>query len=341
MNDLTRIITTPIPASASLFAGGQVNDLVSLADVKQELNITNTTDDAWMSKLISRASSAIQNYCNRQFQVSTWFDQVWPQAGPYVYQLPPRLEPLQLANWPIATTPSPSGTAPPLAPTLSAVGGGSLAATTYYVRISYVTPSGETALSFESFLAVPANNLLQIAAPGVDELGIATGWNAYVATASFTETKQNLTLTGIGATWTLPPTGLVAGAAGPSYVSVVENGPTWATPLGEGVDFLTNAAIGQLTRLAQITLRPKEWSLPIQVIYPAGFATIPLDVQDAAILLVKGRYYSRNRDPMVRQQDAQGLFSETYFFATGPGGQGDLPVDVMAKLDRYRVPVTA
>ncbi|HWE72511.1 MAG TPA: hypothetical protein VG328_05070 [Stellaceae bacterium] len=103
--------------------------------------------------------------------------------------------------------------AAPAAPSLSQVAGGSLAAATLFAKATLVSPSGETAASSESSLAVSANNLLRIAAPA--SAGNATGWNAYVAGASGAETLQNATPIALGTNWTEPTSGLVTGTATP------------------------------------------------------------------------------------------------------------------------------
>lgn len=100
--------------------------------------------------------------------------------------------------------------APPAAPTLSAVAAGSLAATTYYVKITYLTANGETAGSAEASLAVAANNVLRVASPSSN--GRATGWNVYVSTATGTETLQASNIA-IGSNWQEPISGLVTGGA--------------------------------------------------------------------------------------------------------------------------------
>jgi len=104
--------------------------------------------------------------------------------------------------------------AAPAAPSLSQVAGGSLAATSYYAVITYVSPSGETTPSSEASLAVAANSLLQAAPPPAS--GNATGWNIYVGTASGAETKQNTLPVAFGTPWIEPASGLVTGAAPPS-----------------------------------------------------------------------------------------------------------------------------
>ena len=102
----------------------------------------------------------------------------------------------------------------PAAPVLSAVAGGTLAATTYYVKITYTNAIGETLPSPEASLAVVADDVLSVASPAATSG--ATGWNVFVGTATGTETLQNSSPIAIGTAWTEPTTGLVAGSALPT-----------------------------------------------------------------------------------------------------------------------------
>ena len=120
---------------------------------------------------------------------------------------------------------------PPAAPTLSSVSGGSLAATTYYVVVTYTNSFGQTLQSTESSLAVAAGNLLSVASPAAS--AGATGYNVFVADVSGEETLQNSTPIALGTAWTMPTTGLVSGAAPP----VLDN--SWQ-PNDNGYDILSN-----------------------------------------------------------------------------------------------------
>lgn len=350
---LTRTLIAATPA----FAGGAAPDLCALADVKLELNITDSLSDAYLAAVITRLSMQAANYCNRTFQLQTYEDRIWPVLDIFPWQVPGGLTLLRLSQFPVASQISPSGAAPPVEPVLSQVPGGTLGASPYYVRATYVTNAGETACSLEARLPLAANNLLQVAAPPIDNAGIATGWNVYIGPASFAETLQNAVPLPIGAAFTLPGTGLIAGAAPPSYVTVVENCSTpvspvmpsppassdmQPSPLAEGVDFLVQNDRGILSRL-YLNSNQMNWpALPVCVQYQAGFATIPLDLQDAMIRMVKARWFARSRDPMVRQENVEGVYSATYWFGTGPGSPADMPNDAAAFLDRnYRVPVIA
>ncbi len=109
-----------------------------------------------------------------------------------------------------------AGFSPPAVPMLSSAAGGTLAAATYYVKVTYVTASGETLPSSESSLAVAANNLLAVTSPVAPSPPSAIGWNAYVAMVSGNEVLQNgATPIAIGTNWTEPTSGLVTGTKAP------------------------------------------------------------------------------------------------------------------------------
>jgi RHS repeat-associated protein len=129
----------------------------------------------------------------------------------------------------------------PAAPTLSQTRGGTLAATTYYVKVAYVFngPSGPG--SAESSLAVSANNLLQVSSPS--SVPGATGYNVYVASASGQELLQNgATPIAIGTNWTEPTSGLVTGTVAPFTNGVGDSLLTQSTqyPGGSAANRVTN-----------------------------------------------------------------------------------------------------
>ena len=100
-----------------------------------------------------------------------------------------------------------TGVIPPGAATLSSVSGGTLAATTYYVKTTFVTAQGqETLPSAEQSIAVVADDLLTVVNASATGTQAAT-WNLYVGTTSGGETLQASGLV-LGATWTEPTTGI-------------------------------------------------------------------------------------------------------------------------------------
>lgn len=96
------IITTVLLA-ATATAPARPYDLTDLATVHDELSITtnDTSNDTFLSRAITQASSAIANYCNRVFQIEAVQDLFYIQQDPYPYQVPGGVFPLQLSRWPL------------------------------------------------------------------------------------------------------------------------------------------------------------------------------------------------------------------------------------------------
>lgn len=88
---ITKLLSTPLTSY----------DLAGLADVKDELNITDGTQDARLGRYITAASAAAGQYCNRIFQQETLQDSFWPDREPE-YVLPGGADLLQLSRPPIA-----------------------------------------------------------------------------------------------------------------------------------------------------------------------------------------------------------------------------------------------
>ena len=101
---------------------------------------------------------------------------------------------VEVSNDPLVNidNPTPQISAPS-APTLSQYAYGALVSQgTYYVKITYTTPYGETNASAESTLAVSNGNVLTVKAPAPDAAGVATGWNVYVSKTTGQEVLQTV-----------------------------------------------------------------------------------------------------------------------------------------------------
>lgn len=332
------------PAATPAIVGGVVGDLCALDDVRLELGLSDTTQDLYLSATIARQSAAALNFCNRWLGPQWAVESFWPQRDAYPYQLPEGEFPLQLTQWPVAAAaPNIAGIAPPDAPTLSSTAGGSLPAATYWVRTAYITPNGETAASVESTLGISASRLLTVASPPADPARIATGWNVYVGSSQMGETRQNVSPLSIGAAWTEPTGGLVAGVAPPLALTAVENSAVDPRPLAEGVDFRVAADVGQLTRISAGDGYATRWpTLQHTFIYPCGYWTIPADLQDAMIRAVCAKYFSRGRDPTLKSETIPGVYSASYAQPGAlKGSPSQFAPDVEAILQNYRVPVVA
>jgi len=131
-------------------------------------------------------------------------------------------------------------TAAPTNGTLTSTAAGSLTATTYYVRSTWVnsTTGDESPAAVETNLACLANLVLNVAAPASPPAW-ATGWNVYVSNTSGggagAETKQNTTPIALTSAWVEPASGLIAGTALPTITvntSTVVNASTFLGDLG-------------------------------------------------------------------------------------------------------------
>ena len=80
--------------------------LTTLANVKDELSITDATHDAFLTRAITQASALIARYCNRVFGVATWQDEFRPQRGVSGEGVRAANNPLTLARWPLVSVTS-------------------------------------------------------------------------------------------------------------------------------------------------------------------------------------------------------------------------------------------
>lgn len=131
-----------------------------------------------------------------------------------------------------------------------------------------------------------------------------------------------------------------------SVTSVTEND----VALVAGTDYEVDLQMGFIYRLDD-SGNPKPWpSYKIVVTYTAGYTlptqgkdgencTLPPDVEDAVIRMVKARYLARDRDPFLKQESIPGVLDQTFWVDTGESG--NISPDIRDLLDNYREPVVA
>jgi hypothetical protein len=82
-------------------------DLVDLADVKDELGITDGSKNALLGRYISSASASASQFCNRVFPAETMTEQFWAQRDRRPqHMIPAGLQILQVSRWPIQSVTS-------------------------------------------------------------------------------------------------------------------------------------------------------------------------------------------------------------------------------------------
>ncbi len=96
---------TPLSSIVTVTSAAPSRDLTTLANVKAELSITNGASDDILSRYISSASLAAENYCNRVFAVETVSEQFLSNHLSRIHG-GHRREVLQLARFPLVTVTS-------------------------------------------------------------------------------------------------------------------------------------------------------------------------------------------------------------------------------------------
>lgn len=119
-----------------------------------------------------------------------------------------------------------------------------------------------------------------------------------------------------------------------SISSLTENGTT----LTRDTDYLCDLPTGVLTRL-DTNGDPTTWGQsPVIIAYDGGYATIPSDLEDAVIRMIRARWFAKDRDPYARSEDIPGVRSVQYWVPTGDDA-GNMTGDVTDILDNYRQPI--
>ncbi|MGE0425412.1 MAG: phage head-tail connector protein [Reyranellaceae bacterium] len=114
-------------------------------------------------------------------------------------------------------------------------------------------------------------------------------------------------------------------------LSIVEDNGTLSA-----ADYELDVASGLVTRLVDDL--PTDWRADkIVITYVAGYdllTNLPEDVEKAVIALVRGWWFGRARDPLVKAQEIPGVMRQDYW--VGAVGDGGLPPEFETLLAPYR-----
>jgi len=299
------------------------NDLITLARAKQDIqSITDSSQDALLTTLITAISRAIEKYCRRDF-VQTQYDELYNGNGdrrlllrqyPLLSVQSVRYRPvtvLKITNN-LANTPQARVTVAPTGLTL--------------VRVTSGVTTTDTSVTWA------ANPTVLAVQNAVNALG--NGWSAQGAGYDQWPSADIYC-----------PQGVV-GSAG--YQASTQGALTAAGQFAElklhtyelaGFQLDTNR--GWLLRAIPYTdpelLHPEDLIWPVginnfRVQYTAGYATVPEGVQEACAQWVAEVYYQTYRDPKLKQQTTAGVVAQQ-FVASAAIGQ--VPPNIVALLAPY------
>lgn len=109
-----------------------------------------------------------------------------------------------------------------------------------------------------------------------------------------------------------------------------------------GTDYEFDAVTGILYRL-ESDCRVCWTASKITVVYVAGYVlpgnsgrTLPADIEDATIELMKSAYFTRTQNPALKGYDIPGVVSETFLVGSPGDESGAFPPKVCSLLDPYR-----
>ena len=103
-------------------------------------------------------------------------------------------------------------------------------------------------------------------------------------------------------------------------------------------DFTVKTEPGQLLKLNPWNGYLSRWDpVPTEVVYQAGYSSLPDDLVDACMRLISKSYWNRNRDPSIMETSGSAAGSTRYWIDSGK--DGNFTPDIREILDAYRVPV--
>jgi hypothetical protein len=295
------VVTTVLSAAASY-------DLTDLATAKDELSIAtaDTSHDTWLGRAITQVSKAIATHTKRVFAPEYVQDVFDVQQDPYPYQTPGGFAQLELTRWPVLAVVSVVQTLAP-GTTQTLVEGTDFRtdpATGRLLRLNLFTGVGTT------WEAVPVT------------VTYSAGFGALVQEPHTVPASAPYTVT-VADAGTFSCAQSVSYASGTALTLVAASPAQGQYSVADGVYTFNAGDEGQSLTFVYATLG------------------IPEDLIEIVLRLITARYWAKDRDPALVQQDTPGVGTQRWWFGGAPGQKGPFPPDVEAFLDSYRMPVVA
>lgn len=139
------------------------------------------------------------------------------------------------------------------------------------------------------------------------------------------------------------------GYSGADYLSLSEKPIVSITSINEsgtdltGSDYEIDNRTGVVYRLRSDIRACWSGSNSSTIVYVAGYElpgstsrNLPFDIEEAALILMKGAYQAKGKDPALKSIDIPGVISEQFWIASPGDESGAFPPDVCSLLDPYR-----
>jgi len=290
--DTFNVVSTALAATTTTGA------LTSTANYKDYANITVTTYDSLIANLISRATSAIEKYCDRMLR-STTYREFYDGPGDYH---------LYANEYPITDI------------TLLAVG-----------RQQVIRVNNSSSDAWNAHLTVDATNMTLTVNGGTND------GNDQLTLASYTVSTLVTAINALGKSWSATSQNanwdnwegaeLIPCAA----LSCFDNDYAYAeTPYEAEHDFKFESDTGRIYLGTGFPVGRQNVTLR----YTAGYATTPADLEQICIDLVNTYFRSRTTDSTVKSERL-GDHWITYG-ESGGGGARDIPDHIAKRLAPYR-----
>ncbi len=302
-------IITTVTAPAVAVPPGQPYDLTTLDVLKNELNITKSDQDQFLSRVLAQTSATINAFCNRVFQVEGLTDEFYIQQDPYPNQNPAGILQLQLSRWPLI----------PSIPTVTQQTGKTTTQT--------LTLGSDYKIDATKGWLIRLNNFT----------GFATCWEAIPTSVSY---RAGFTQQIVNEAKTIPASGAYQVTVANASAFALDNGVLFADTLLPLVAVASNPGEGQYAVANSIyVFNVADAGRGVLISYL--FAQIPFDIVDACLRLSTARFTARGRDPnlMERDQPAGGIGREKWWVGGAPGQISSLPPEIENICEQYRVPV--
>jgi len=251
--------------------------LTSLVNVKQYLGISSSDDDALLENIINRATDWVESYCDRKFKQRTYYEWHDGSGG----------RQLRLDNWPVNYVQSVNTgvqTSIVVSGNVSTDVRASIAIDTDSLRLNRIETDGTDTVSSFDLTSDSADVTKQLSTA----ISAVTGFESSLVANVPSYLLHRLQGREISSS-----------SLNCTYASNADN--EYRVDVERGIVFMRSSSHFDLST-EEFPARFPRSRQSILVVYDAGYATVPDDIEHAAIEFVQKVYAMRSHDPNVSSE---------------------------------------